>query len=54
MNTEQKPVVYKKEIDTKSVKIFKETHRKLKIHVAKTGENITEFVSDAIDKKLSK
>lgn len=39
---------------TKTVKILPAVHKNLKIHVAKTGENITEFVSNAILEKLTK
>lgn len=39
---------------TKSVQILPGVHKSLKIHVAKTGQNITEFVSSAILEKLSK
>ena len=40
--------------DTKSVKVLKGTHRKLKIYVAKSGDNITEFVSYAIEECIKK
>lgn len=39
---------------TKSVRVYPEIHRELKIRVASTGENITEFVSAAIKEKLQK
>ncbi len=43
-----------KEAKTKSLKAYEGVHKKLKIHVAKTGENMVEFVSNAILEKLSK
>lgn len=54
MEAKEAKYPYKKEIDTKSVKITKEAHKKLKIHAAKNEVNITEFVSNAILKELSK
>jgi len=38
--------------ETKVIRIFKDTHKKLKIHLAKTEGNITGFVSETINEKL--
>lgn len=35
--------------DTKNVKILAKSHKKLKLHVAKTGENIVDYVSSLIE-----
>jgi hypothetical protein len=35
--------------ETKNVKILAKSHRKLKMHVAKTGDNIVDYVSSLID-----
>lgn len=37
----------------KNVRIFLDVHRKLKIHVAKSGENLTDFVSEVIAKEIN-
>lgn len=37
---------------TKNVKVFEDTHKKLKIHVAKSGDKLTDFVSLTLEKEM--
>ena len=37
---------------TKNVRVFVDVHRKLKIHVAITGDKIDEFVSNTLEKEI--
>jgi hypothetical protein len=41
-------------IKTKTVRILPDVHKKLKVRVANTGDNMIEFVSNAIIEKLAK
>lgn len=37
---------------TKTIKIYTNSHRKLKLHVVKNEVNMTDFVSQAVEEKI--
>ena len=52
MNTENSSSG-KKNSETKSVKIGKEQHRKLKIEAAKSGKTVQNLLDEMIDEKIT-